>query len=137
MKAYTFQQKQNILANLIKLSQRGEPCQGKLLFMQSIALKMQVTREELATIIDSLNNEERASVKFSAEEQAEQFYMLISLVGLHGQPTAEEKEFCRQAGINLGIAPEKVNEMLRFFDLAQVSHTTTGREEFVQLFAGV
>lgn len=135
MSRFTFEQKQNVLANLIRLSQQGTPSPAKLLFIQTVALKMEVTREEMDRIISGLHQTNGQTAAFNEEEKVEQFYMLLSLLSLNGNASSNELSFCREAGINLGLTEAKVQEMLDFMHLMNSTRKSTTRAEFVQLFA--
>lgn len=114
MSNYTTQEKQTLIANLIKLAKSdGRMDPREIIFIQTIALKHQVTKFEFDDIISRVDFiSDNAPV--DENDKLHMFFIILTGMNIDQHADEAEKEFCKRLGNNLRIDATTVNKAIDF-----------------------
>ena len=105
------QEKLSLLQDLIALSKADNNVSFmETQFINSIALGLGVSSDELKKIIES-------PIKYNPQDREIdriiQFYRLLLLMGVDTEHHKSEVDFCKQAGLKMGLNPIAIEEVIK------------------------
>lgn len=110
----SLEERKSLVANLIKLAQAdGEVAKGEIIFIQSIALKLQITGDEFDAIMNDLDSVNTV-VPTDQKEALRQFYYLLSLMNMDLNADQSEKDFAYKIGTKLRLPSQKVHGIIEW-----------------------
>lgn len=114
MSTYTTQEKQTLIANLIKLAKAdGRMDPREIIYIQTIALKHQVTKFEFDDIISRVDFISDTAPNDEADK-LHMFFVILTGMNIDQHADEAEIEFCKRLGSNLRIDGGTVTKAIDF-----------------------
>lgn len=112
----TKSQQKGLIAHMIKLANAdGQIDPRELIFVQSIALKLQLTAADVQDVVSSPDRH-LSSAPYQGEEQLPSLFYLLSLMTIDLNVDDGEKQYLRSSAYKLRLSSTQVDKAVAFME---------------------